>query len=157
MSVTLRTANSDDEAFLYELYCSTRNEEMAAWGWDASQQQAFLRLQFSAQRQHYEIAYEGADHKILLLEDRPAGRILVFRSEHEFVLVDIALLPDQRGSGIGTALILELLDEAKQAGKVVSLHVEKHNRARRLYERLGFETIEDTGVYFQMEWRPGHS
>ena len=154
MSVTLRTANPDDEAFLHELYCSTRSEEISGWGWDASQQQAFLRLQFIAQRQHYEMAYEGADHKIVLLEDRPAGRILVFRSEQEYVLVDIALLPDQRGGGIGTALILKLLDEAKHAGKGVSLHVEKHNRARKLYQRLGFETVGDSGVYFKMEWRP---
>lgn len=156
-SFALRPACSGDEAFLYELYCSTRSEEIAAWGWNPSQQEMFLRLQFNAQRQHYDLAYEGAEHLIILVEGRPAGRILVYRSERELVLVDIALLPDQRGSGIGTALILELLGEAKQAGKVVSLHVEKHNRARRLYERLGFETIEDTGMYFKMEWRPGRS
>lgn len=155
--ITLRPALPDDEAFLYELYRTTRTEEMAAWGWDEAQQETFLRLQFTAQRQHYELAYEGAEHAIILLDTRPAGRLLVFRSERDLVLVDIALLPDQRCSGIGTGLILDLLDEGKRAGKPVSLHVATHNRARRLYERLGFETIEDTGMYFKMEWRPGRS
>lgn len=154
MSVTLRTTNPGDESFLYDLYCSTRNEEIAAWGWDASQQEAFLRLQFNAQRQHYDLSYEGADHKIILLDDQPVGRILVFDCEREYVLVDIALLPQLRGNGIGTQLIQTLLDEAGHSGKPVVLHVEKHNRARRLYERLGFETVGDTGVYFKMEWRP---
>jgi ribosomal protein S18 acetylase RimI-like enzyme len=51
-------------------------------------------------------------------------------------------------------LIKDLLTEAERAGKPVSLHVAKDNRARRLYERLGFETLEDTGIYFKMESRP---
>ncbi len=153
-SFSLRTAVPDDEAFLYKLYCTTRSEEMVAWGWDGAQQETFLRLQFTAQRQHYETAYGEAGHTILLVNDQPAGRIFVFRSERELVLVDIALLPDTRGSGIGTALIRELLDDAGRADKPVSLHVENHNRARRLYERLGFEIVEDNGAYFRMEWRP---
>lgn len=156
-NVAMRPVCADDEAFLYELYASTRAEEMAAWGWDAAQQEMFLRLQFTAQRQHYEMAYAQSDHKIILFDDRAAGRMLVFRSELEIVLVDIALLPEHRNTGIGAALIGDLLLEAEQAGKPVRLHVIKQNRARRLYERLGFEIIEDTGTHFKMERRPGYS
>jgi ribosomal protein S18 acetylase RimI-like enzyme len=154
ISFALRPACAGDEAFLFELYCTTRNEEIAAWGLDSSQQEILLRMQFNAQRQHYELAYEAQEHSIIMVGNRPTGRIMVFRSEHEFVLVDIALLPDARSMGIGTALIVKLLTEAEQAGKPVSLHVEKDNRARSLYERLGFEIREDTGIYFKMEWRP---
>lgn len=153
-SLAWRPAVADDDAFLYKLYCTTRLAEMAGWGWNEAQQETFLRMQFTAQRHHYEIAYPGAAHTILLFDDQPAGRLLVFRSKLENVLVDIALLPEKRGIGIGTALILELLEEANKAGKPVRLHVERHNRARGLYERLGFEIIEDTGIYFKMEWRP---
>lgn len=154
ISFALRPACAGDEAFLFELYCTTRNDEIAAWGLDSSQQEILLRMQFNAQRQHYELAYEAIEHSIILVGNRPTGRIMVFRSEREFVLVDIALLPDARGLGIGCALIADLLTEAERAGKPVSLHVEKDNRARRLYERLGFEICEDTGMYFKMEWRP---
>ena len=154
ISFALRPACAGDEAFLFELYRTTRNEEIAAWGLDSSQQEIILKMQFNAQRQHYELAYEAQEHSIIMVGNRPTGRIMVFRSEHEFVLVDIALLPDARSMGIGTALIVKLLTEAEQAGKPVSLHVEKDNRARSLYERLGFEIREDTGIYFKMEWRP---
>jgi len=154
VSFALRQACSADEAFLYELYRTTRSEEIAAWGLDSSQQEMLLKLQFDAQRQHYELAYEAVEHAIILVGNRPVGRIMVLRSQQEFVLVDIALLPGARGIGIGTALIAELRDEAEQAGKPVSLHVAKNNRARRLYERLGFEIREDTGMYFKMELRP---
>ena len=154
VSFALRPACADDEAFLFELYCSTRNEEIAAWGLDSSEQEILLRMQFNAQRQHYESAYESLDHSIILVGNQPTGRIMVFRSEEEFVIVDIALLRDARGMGIGAALITELLGEAERAGKPVGLHVAKDNRARRLYERLGFEIREDTGMYFKMELRP---
>ena len=42
--------------------------------------------------------------------------------------------------------------EAAAAGKTLSIHVEKNNPARRLYDRLGFREINDVGVYLLMEW-----
>ena len=50
VGVTLRPACADDEGFLLALYASTRQDEMAAWGWDAAQQEMFLRMQFLAPR-----------------------------------------------------------------------------------------------------------
>jgi ribosomal protein S18 acetylase RimI-like enzyme len=154
MPITWRRAQPDDEPFLYELYENTRAEEMDAFGWNAAQKEMFLRLQFNAQRQHYDIAYPDAEHRIILFKDCPAGRIMVFRSGREIVLVDIALLPGYRGGGIGTVLIRGLIDEAQANGLPLKLHVEKHNRAARLYERLGFSLIGETGLYYEMERRP---
>lgn len=154
---SLRPAQPDDEPFLSELYSSTRNEEVSAFGWNAAQKEMFLKLQFTAQRQHYQMAYPDAEDRIILLEDRPAGRILVSRAEQEILLVDIALLPEHRGRGIGAALIRELTYEVAAKGAPVRLHVEKHNRAARLYDRLGFTVIGDTGVYYEMEKRSGNT
>jgi GNAT superfamily N-acetyltransferase len=154
MAVTLRLASPDDEPFLYELYCSTRAEEMAAWGLGQAQQKAFLELQFTARQRHYDIAFSGADHKIILCDDRPIGRMLVYRSEREIRLVDIALLPEHRNGGIGASLIQTLLEEARSTGKSVTLHVDKLSRAARLYERLGFSVTGDTGGSYKMEWQP---
>ena len=154
MAVTLRLASRDDEPFLYELYCSTRAEEMAAWGLDQAQQKAFLELQFTARQRHYDIAFSGADHKIILCDDRPIGRMLVYRSEREIRLVDIALLSEHRNVGIGASLIQALLEEARSTGKSVTLHVDKLSRAARLYERLGFSVIGDTGGSYKMECQP---
>lgn len=153
-AITLRDALPDDEDFLYQLYLTTRSEEITAWGLEASQQEMILQLQFTAQRRHYEIAFPEADHKIILCDDRPAGHILVYRSEHEFRLVDIALSTEHRGAGIGSSLIRALIMEAQGAAKPLVLHVEKHNRAARLYERLGFWTTEDIGGHYRMEFAP---
>lgn len=153
--LSLRPVLPDDEAFLCHVYAGTRREEVAAWGWDLATQDAFLKMQFTAQRRGYEAAYPGADQSIVLLGDRPVGRIIVDRTEQAIHLVDIALLPEYRNAGCGTALIESLLSEAATAGLPVRLQVLKENRAMRLYQRLGFATSGDSGLYLQMEWRPG--
>src|SRR5262245_14183562 len=80
------------------------------------------------------------------------GRLYIERRPREHRIIDIAFLPEHRGSGFGGALLRDLLDEAAAAGKAVSTHVEKFNPAMRLYRRLGFLTEEDKGVYDLMHW-----
>jgi ribosomal protein S18 acetylase RimI-like enzyme len=85
------------------------------------------------------------------VDGRPAGRLYVGRWPQTIRIVDIALLPEHRGVGVGTRLLGGLLAEADAAGKPVSIHVERFNPAMRLYRRLGFEELEDKGVYVLME------
>jgi ribosomal protein S18 acetylase RimI-like enzyme len=153
-TISLRPVTSEDEAFLFEVYASTRRDEILAWGWDREQQDVFLKMQFKAQHQSYELEDEGTDTKIILLEGKPVGRLIVNRTEDEIRLTDIALLTEYRSGGIGTILIKNLFDEATGAGKPVMLHVLKNNRAIRLYERLGFKTTGENGIHFQMQWVP---
>jgi len=94
------------------------------------------------------------DYRIILLDDRPIGQLVVIRSAREIRLADISLLPEYRGGGIGASLISDLFDEAKEKLIPVTLHVEKTNRAARLYERLGFTVTGDTGAHLKMEWHP---
>jgi len=68
--------------------------------------------------------------------------------------VDIALLPEHRGNGVGTRLLDDLLDEGDAGAKSVTIHVERMNPALRLYERLGFALAEDKGVYLFLERSP---
>lgn len=147
----MRPAQPEDESFLFELYRNARAEEMAAWGWDEVQQQAFLSLQFRARNLSYS-TYKNSEHSIILNDGRPIGRLLISRKDDEIRLVDIALLAEARGQGIGSKLIDELLAKATSEGKPLRLHVEKFNRAFQLYQRLGFQIIEDTGTQYFMEW-----
>lgn len=111
-------------------------------------------MQFDAQRRHYSAHYRHAAHDLVLVDGEPAGRMYVARDEDEILLVDVALLPEYRGRGLGSALLTALLAEADEAGKTVSLHVEHRNPARRLYERLGFVTVADDGMYLRLERKP---
>src|SRR5262249_42219623 len=140
--ITLRTADSGDEAFLYELYYNSHVDDFAAGGLEGPQLQALMNLQFAARQRHYEIAFPGATHQIVLFDDEPVGRLLVFHSSREVRLVDIAISASHRGSGIGASLVRKLCDEAAAANKSVTLHVAKTNRAARLYQRLGFGVVD---------------
>ena len=153
-AITLRPIEPDDEEFLYRVYAGTREVELAQVDWDAGQKEAFLRMQFTAQHQYYQEHYAGAAFQVILADGRPAGRLYVARWPDEIRIVDIALLPEHRNAGIGTALLKDLLAEGARAGKPVSIHAERFNPALRLYERLGFTSIVDKGVYLLLEWAP---
>jgi ribosomal protein S18 acetylase RimI-like enzyme len=145
--VELRPAEPGDEELLFRVYASTRTDELAAVPWDDEQKEAFLRMQFDAQHAWYREHYAGASFDVIVAEGKPAGRLYVNRGRREIRIVDIALLPEYRGNGIGTSLLRDLLAEADGAGKRVTIHVERLNPALRLYEHLGFSVAEDKGVY----------
>ena len=152
--ISFRPELPEDEAFLSKLYATTRDVEMALTGWDAAQQEAFLRMQFQFQTTHYRKHYGDASFRIILRDDAPIGRLYVHYGAQEIRLMDIALLQEHRGTGLGGSILENLLREAAQLGKTVTLHVERFNPALRLYQRLGFRVIEDQQINFYMEWRP---
>ena len=154
---TLRPVTAEDGPFLFRLYASTRTEELAVVPWDEAQKEAFLRMQFQAQSKFYGESFPGAAFLVVLRDGEPAGRLYVDRRDDEIRLLDVALLPEHRGAGLGTALLRDLTAEAAAAGKPLRIHVERFNPALRLYLRLGFKQIQDQGVYYLMEWRPDDS
>jgi ribosomal protein S18 acetylase RimI-like enzyme len=152
--VTLRPVDAGDERFLLRVYAGTREEELAPVPWSAEQKAAFVAQQFAAQSAHYAEHYAGLTADVILLGGVPAGRLLVARWAEEIRIVDISILPEFRGGGGGSALLRELLAEAEAAGKRLSIHVERENRALGLYERLGFRPVGEHGVHLRMEWDP---
>ena len=154
-AITLRPITDDDLDFLYQLYASTRADEMAIVPWSDEEKDNFLRMQFNAQHTEYQKHFGDAEFNIVSLAGDPIGRVYLDRRDDEHRIVDIALLPQHRGKGIGGQLMQNLLEEAAAAEKPVRIHVERNNPAMRLYQRLGFHKTGDTGVYFLMEWQPG--
>ncbi len=154
MTVTLRPARSEDDPFLLQVYASTRADEMAMVPWSAEQKEAFVRMQFNAQREAYAIQFPGAEYSVIQSDKVPIGRLILWQTEDRILLVDIALLPEYRNQGIGTAFVRELQNQAAQANKLLLLHVENFSRALRLYERLGFQKVDEIGFYYEMAWHP---
>ncbi len=150
-TIEVRPERAEDEAFLFELYASTRAEELDAWGWPAEMREKFLRMQFKA-GQGYRTTFPAAEFQIVLVDGQPAGRLVIHRSRDELRIVDVALLPERRGAGIGSALLQRILGEAAATGKPLRLSVLKANRARRFYERLGFASVGKTELHLEMEW-----
>jgi ribosomal protein S18 acetylase RimI-like enzyme len=152
--ISLRTEQPADEPFLLELYASTRQAELDLTGWDAATRLAFLNMQFRAMRAGYASTYPKAAFSIILLAAKPIGRQVIDRNDERIRVVDVALLPACRNRGIGTFLMRQVLAEAEQARKLVCLQVLRDSRAFPFYQRLGFRTVGDDGVYLQLEFGP---
>lgn len=157
ITVTLRPVTPADESLLITLYGSSREQELALVAWDAAQRDMFIRLQAAAQLRHYQTEFPQAVHSIILLEQRPVGRLYVDRREQEIRILDMTLLPEYRGQGIGSPLIHSLMDEATRSDKPVTIYVESYNPSMRLFERLGFTPIDSLGYSLLMSWRAPHT
>src|SRR5256885_1747265 len=141
--ISLQPITPKDEEFLARVYASSQVEELAVTDWTEEQKTDFCRRQFDAQSAYYAANYPGASFQIIERDGWPIGRLYVARWEKEIRIMDIALLPEFRGTGIGTQLLRDLQNEARRAGKSLTIHVERFNRALGLYQRLGFEDVQD--------------
>lgn len=154
--ITLRRQTEDDVPFLSRLYVSLRWEEVQRVPhWDDAIRLAFLEDQYRKQHSHYTTYYTRSDFFIVEEKGVPVGRLLLDRGHpSDLRVVDIAFLPEARGRGFGGAFLTAVQEEARAEGKKVSIHVEQENPAKRLYARLGFKDISQTGPYWLMEWEP---
>lgn len=152
VEVVLRPSTDADHEFLVGLYGSTREAELSQVPWAAGQLEAFVRMQFAAQDTEYRRHNPHGSFDVVEVDGRPVGRLIVDRRPGDIRVVDVSLVPQARGAGIGTRLLEDLIAEARATGRIVSIHVEAHNRAAELYARLGFAVAADLGVYRRMEW-----
>lgn len=153
LALRLRPAGDSDLAFLRTLYAGTRAREMALLPWCEADKAAFLTQQFDAQHRHYQEHYREAEFSVVLQDGHPIGRLYLFRGPTTYNLMDLSLLADWRGRGIGSYLLSLLAQEADTAGKSIRLYVEPDNPARRLYERFGFTVTSRHPVYLEMHRR----
>jgi GNAT superfamily N-acetyltransferase len=151
--ISFRAIVEADHPFLRDLYAGVRAAELAPVAWPEEAKRQFLDEQFGLQHQHYLKNYVGADLLLIESDGAPIGRIYVYRTPAEIRLMDIALIPERRGQGIGSALLSELMNEARSTACELTLHVEPDNPAQRLYQRLGFRLIEQRGVYDFLGWK----
>ena len=155
LTLRYRAELPEDEAFLREVFASTRENELAMLVGNTAMRQVFLHIQYQAMRRGYAAQFPAAEFSVILLGNQRVGRQVVDRSAKGWRLVDIALLPDFRRRGIGTRCLQDLLAAAATARQPVRLQVFQGSPARRLYERMGFAKTADTGAGVEMEWRPG--
>lgn len=152
--IHLRPVTDNDLPDLRAIYASTRQDEMQMTGWNETQIQTFLDMQFDMQHRYYQTTYINDSFQLILVGSTVAGRLYLGRWPKEIRIIDIALLPQFRGQGIGSKLLDDTQHEATEKNLQVSVHVEKNNPAQRLYARHGFTVTADAGVYWRMDWYP---
>jgi ribosomal protein S18 acetylase RimI-like enzyme len=151
VKIKLRPVQESDNEFLLKVYGSTREQELAQVPWTADQKQQFVRMQWEAQKNHYAAQHPTASHEIVCSEGSAAGRLYLDRSGEKFHILDITLLPEHRNRGAGSFLLGQLMAEAKEAGKPVTIYVETYNPSLRLFQRLGFTTIQQEGFHLLLQ------
>ena len=151
-TVSLRPVTLEDEPFLLQLYASTRADEMALVPWSDEQRHAFVSSQFAARQDFYSQTYPRGDRSIILVPGRAVGCLYLARLEDQLRIVDLTILPEDRNAGIGGYLLKELQNEARRSEKPLRVYVESFNPSMRLFERLGFQSIEEHGVHLLMQW-----
>jgi ribosomal protein S18 acetylase RimI-like enzyme len=153
--IALRDAEPGDRAFLLALYASTR-EELALAAWPDEVRALFVRMQFEAQATDYARRHPASRCRVIELQGRPVGRLWLARMQAAMCVLDISLLPEARGRGIGGACLRQVIDEAAGQGLAVELSVAVGNPARRLYERLGLHPVGEANVYQPMRRAAPH-
>jgi ribosomal protein S18 acetylase RimI-like enzyme len=141
VKVQRRPAFEHDLSFLEDVHIRALGPvALVGYGWPAFR----LRDQFHREIQVmncHVIIVDGVDAGYLSIEDK-----------REFWYIDaIAIAPKYQRKGVGTATIKDVLADA--GTMPVRLNVLHINRAKSLYERLGFRTIMQDARRQIMEWR----
>lgn len=111
-----------------------------------------IDLQLRAQRREWQARFPGSTDEVILLDGRPVGRIWVAWEPDACVLVDMALLPEHRRSGIGGLIVGEVLAEADRRGVPARLTVERGNGPSLAFcAKHGFGEVGGDAVHVLLE------
>ena len=149
----LRPTYAEDEALLFELFAADKRAELALVGVPPTQAEMLVAMQYRGREMTYRSQYPDAEDSVILDENgAPAGRLLVHRATDRWRIVDISVLPVLRGKGLGTAALRDYQSRCAECGASLELVVSRVNRARALYERLGFRATREDAFMIQMAW-----
>jgi ribosomal protein S18 acetylase RimI-like enzyme len=153
-AIALRPVINQDEPFLYEVFKTGLGSQFAELPWPPEAIEQLVRMQFNARHSSYSSQYPNSQHSIVLAGGVEAGHIWVHRDESSLHLIEIELLPQYRGQGIGSSLFRDLMKEAEAAGVPLLSGVATNNPGSlALHRRLGFEIISQDELYWYLEWR----
>lgn len=157
MSLKLLPVSHSDYSLLFEIYISSRADELKFVPWTNEQKNAFLEAQFQAQTNHYHSTYPDGSFDLIKLQDETAGRLFQAELDDEIRIIDITILPQFRNRGISTLLLSEVLESGTNKQKPVTIYLDKYSPAQNLFSRLDFIPVADDGVYCLWERKFGEN
>lgn len=154
LPITYHPAREGDTGFIFEVFRSNYEHMLPYLPLEEDQLEAFLYQQFQAQSADYRTRFPGASHWLIRANRQLVGRIYIDRREAEIRILDITIHPRFRNQGIGTYVLIELIQESIERQKPIRIMIEHHNRSIQLFERLGFSIVENDGMFFVLEKQP---
>lgn len=147
----LRREIGADGDFLFALFATSQDHLIGVVPPGPAFDQ-LVRMQYEAQRRAYLAQWGDEDAMVIEEDGNPIGRIWLHQGDKELRVLDVILMPETRGRGLGGALIAALCQQAAESGRRVGLTVQDGNRAQRLYERLGFTVVATQLPHIFMQW-----
>ena len=150
----LRACTEADDAFLYDVFSTTWESEVAALP-NQNLAQHVLRIQHIAQERRFASRHPRLERYVVVAAGENAGRLYISQSDALLEVVDLTLMPQFRDDGMGTRIFHDLCTHAAREDLTISLRVERRNeRATMLFTELGFDlvTVDDLDNHF--EWTP---
>jgi N-acetylglutamate synthase-like GNAT family acetyltransferase len=143
---TTRRARPEDAEFAFQTkQAGLRVYVERQFGvWDEPQERARHAQHFASQ-EFAIVQHDGEDVGVLALVRQP----------DQLKLNQLYIVPARRSSGIGSACLAQLIDEARALGVPLRLRVLKVNtRARAFYERSGFVQVGEIETHVLMQKGP---
>ena len=144
MKIDLVKAVEEDRKYPLQLRKSTMTEHLAAAGIFLSDAEHDFRVD-DAFDCTFIAWHSGA--RIGMAKSR--------NSNDRLEIMQLQVLPEYQGKGLGQELVQSFIDTAKAENKCLMLAVLKRNPAKRLYERLGFSVVGEDEHEFHMRLEPG--
>lgn len=140
----LRPATTNDRPFVEHVYFQTQRDIIEAlFGWRGD----------NVEQMKFDEFYEMAQTSIIIEDDAEIGWMAVRHHRDHIELEHLYLDRSHQGRGIGSAILRDLIGKAEAFNLPLRLSTAKINRARRLYERLGFIQVDSDEFKVYMERR----
>jgi Acetyltransferases len=111
------------------------------WGWDDAAQRALVEEKWRT-KTFFAIVRDGHTVGIIAIDED---------GEDCLEVSEFYIAPQYHGRGIGSAVLAQVLEQARARGRKVRLQCLKWNPACRLYLRHGFRVASETDSHLHME------
>ena len=133
-----RKADENDIDFLLNLRMKTMNPHYAESNLPTDIETMLQRVLYAFDKAH-----------IIFVDQHPAGLLKINQTDGNTEVLQLQIVPELQGRGLGRKILKGILEESLANGKTVSLSVLKINKAQHLYSSLGFKIVgEDEHSYY---------
>ena len=141
--IELRQTTADDVDFLWDTFRISMKDYItqARGEWNEQREESQFRNQLDL-----------SATQVIRSNDLAVGFIIAPIKDSAREIHTICIVPEHQRKGIGTEVLRRAVAQAREQKISLYLSVLKVNPARRLYERLGFEVIEETKHHFRMKF-----
>ncbi|MEQ8475337.1 GNAT family N-acetyltransferase [Fulvivirga sp.] len=138
--IKLVKATKDNLPEVLALRIATMSQHLEEVGWSMSEEEHTKRVM-----KHFDCGH------IIWSDKTVVGFIKYKEHPKSLDIIQFQISPEHQGKGFGKQVLNVIEAQAQNAGKGLSLKVLKANPAKRLYERFGFQIVDEDEFEYFME------